>query len=190
MENNIFYREGDVVKIHKIMTVLLLLAGARVTAHGEAIDQSGTVVQNIPTAIFLKATFGPDSTGMITAFYTDTPMHGTLTPPVIINAITAIVVYTPDLNYVGPDQFFFWASDSTGIGADAAVDITVTPAPPEQVVQFEALQIALQSTNPVIRAAALSSSSLSSKYSSSSAFSLAFSSGSSSFSSSSSSSSS
>lgn len=82
-----------------------------------AIPQSVAVARSTPTQIILA---GTDPEGYPLGFsITAPPAHGTLagTPP--------YVVYIPDLTYSGPDSLTFSVTDSGGLTASAAVNITV-----------------------------------------------------------------
>ncbi|MCP4303298.1 MAG: tandem-95 repeat protein, partial [bacterium] len=56
------------------------------------------------------------------------PSNGTLSAITPINATSAEVTYTPDLNFNGADSFTFQVDDGNGGIATAAVDITIDPA--------------------------------------------------------------
>ncbi len=91
-----------------------------------ATGQALTTSEDTSLGISLAAT-DPDS-GMLTMIVIEPPLHGTLsgTPPNLI--------YTPAVNYAGPDRFFFQASDGVSSGPIAEVALTVVPANDSPVI--------------------------------------------------------
>jgi hypothetical protein len=89
-------------------------------------DQTVTVKQNSPKNIRLTATDpdlppGSESGDLLTFEITKPPNHGTLsgTPP--------DVTYTPNFGRLGPDHFFFTASDGDAVSKEAKISINVVP---------------------------------------------------------------
>ena len=75
--------------------------------------------EDIPREIFLS---GSDPDGDLLTFAIDSqPEHGTLSGQV------PNVLYTPDLDYSGPDSFTFTVSDGIAVSAPASVLLTIRP---------------------------------------------------------------
>ena len=84
-----------------------------------AYDQSVTTAEDSPKAITLTAT-DPDG-DPLTYFIVTGPSHG------ILSGSPPNVIYTPDSNYNGADNFTFKAYDGQAYSNVATVSITVTP---------------------------------------------------------------
>ncbi|MHB0969746.1 MAG: cadherin domain-containing protein [Thermoanaerobaculia bacterium] len=87
-------------------------------------DQSVTTPEDTPVTITLTG----ELQGSITPIFTITraPLHGVL-GAIVADGDTADVVYTPDPNYNGPDDFEFEISDGHNRSARGTVTINVTP---------------------------------------------------------------
>jgi len=90
-------------------------------------DQSVSVEEDEPKTIILT---GSDPDGDVLTFtITSGPSNGSLdtnTPATNANGVSADVLYTPNLNYFGPDSFTFTVNDGTvGSIVDGIVTITV-----------------------------------------------------------------
>jgi hypothetical protein len=81
-------------------------------------SQTASTQQNVPVSITLR---GSDVDGDPLSFEVGSASHGTL------SVDGAIVIYTPDANYAGPDSFTFRAFDGAAFSAAATVNITVEP---------------------------------------------------------------
>lgn len=82
-------------------------------AQGESV----TTPRDTPVAITLDATDADNDP--LTFSVVETPTHGTL------GGVPPDVVYTPDADYIGPDQFTFRASDGRDVSETASVNISV-----------------------------------------------------------------
>ena len=81
--------------------------------------QTLSTPEDTPLSITLTATDG--NPGDVLSYTYTQPLHGTVT------GSGANVIYTPSLNYTGPDSFTFTASDTKAQSTPATISITVVP---------------------------------------------------------------
>lgn len=97
------------------------------TAKNQApITKTCTIVtdENVPIKIILEAV-DPDSDKIKYSIFAQ-PLHGTLSGDILIGE----VIYTPNKDYSGADNFIFRATDGYSISNDAMVSIVVNNIPP------------------------------------------------------------
>ncbi len=93
-----------------------------------AVPTSVTLFANTPTMITLT---GSDADGDMLSFaITTPPSSGTLGAIVPLSPTTAQVLYTPDSNFVGIDQFLFSVTDEDAAVDTAKVALEVISTPP------------------------------------------------------------
>lgn len=105
-------------------------------------NASASTLQDSPVPVGLSAT-DPEECELTFAVGA-APAHGSVGPvtsspciPGSPNQDSALVVYTPDPGYSGPDSFTYTAADSAGTSAPATVSIDVTETPPPGTIVFE-----------------------------------------------------
>jgi hypothetical protein len=93
------------------------IVGLKVTTRPVASNQAVTTDHHVPIVITLSS-FSPKGFPPICTLLT-WPTHGAL------SGIAPNLVYTPDVDYTGPDAFTFKVHDGTAVSNTAAVRITV-----------------------------------------------------------------
>ena len=95
------------------------------------------------TSVTLTLT-GSDADGDTLSYAIKTqPEHGTLSA---VNAVTGIVTYTPEANYVGKDSFGFTVSDKDATSVVATVSLEISAVNDAPVAQAQTLSVAEEGT--------------------------------------------
>lgn len=110
-----------------------------VTDPPRAADDAASTAEDTPVAIDVLANdYDPDGTIDKTSVTIDTaPANGR----VVVNRVTGVVTYTPNLNFVGVDTFTYRVTDNEGAGSRAAlVSVTVSPSQDPPVANNDLVQ--------------------------------------------------
>jgi hypothetical protein len=96
-----------------------------------AANDSATTGQGVPVTIAVLANDSDADSASLSVASVSVPPHGTA----VANA-NGTITYTPNPGYSGPDAFGYSASDGSATSNVATVSITVTPAPPANVLHI------------------------------------------------------
>ena len=112
----------DGVQQSNTVTFSITITAQNLPPSGDSTVASGPENANI-THTLTATTHG--GTGVLSYAVATPPAHGT----VVVTAATGVYVYTPALNYVGPDNFTFTASNSLGAGPLGTISISLVSVP-------------------------------------------------------------
>ena len=118
-----------------------------------------SATEDTPTTVTLTATYWQNT--QLTFTISQAPAHGLVGTPSLANCTfttfttcTSMVLYTPSLNYNGPDSFKFIASTASGLDSDEAeVQLTINPVNDAPVNNVPTAQTVAESTGLTFSAA-------------------------------------
>ena len=104
-------------------------------------DQNATTEEDTPLTLTLT---GSDEDGDALSYAIKAqPEHGSLSA---VNALTGVVTYTPDTDYVGDDSFSFTVSDNDATSVVATVSLEITAVNDAPVAQDQTVSVAEEGT--------------------------------------------